>query len=134
MSYGAYADVLGLVPELGGVTVPASGTVSTWLTNISNTVDGYLAQRGYTVPITDTEDASAIQHNVVMKVACMSVQVATLGENYRQKAEGWCKEYSDFIEAIKDGEFALTSQTPTKGRTGVFYLKKERRTHDYTRD
>lgn len=134
MAYATYDDIEGLVPELAGVDNPDQTTVEGWITRTSNTVDGYLAQKGYTVPVTDTEDASALGQFVIFKVACMSVQTMSLGDDYRQKGEAWCKEYADFIEDVKAGVFKLTSQTATKGRTGFFYTKKESRGRDYTRE
>lgn len=134
MAYGVYADVVALVPELSGVTKPTSTQVGGWLDEISATIDSWLYQQGYTIPVTGANDLLTTKHYTVVKVACTSVQVMSLGENYRQKAEGWCKEYSDFIEALSAGKFKLVNQTATKGGTGIFYLKKSSRGRDYTRE
>jgi hypothetical protein len=128
MAYGVYGDVIAQVPELAGLTYPTTGTLTTWIERNSNRVDGVLAAQGYAVPITDAEDVSTLTELVVAKVSCKAIYAATLGDDYKQKADAWCLEWSDFIEDLKAGNIVLTGQVPTKAGSGVLQIRRPNRT------
>lgn len=128
MAYGVYGDVTAMVPELLGLTYPATGTLTTWLTQVSNVIDSVLASQGYNVPISDSEDVSMLTHFTTAKVACKAIYAATLGDDYKQKADGWCLEWSDFLDDLKAGNIVLTGQVPTKAGAGVIQIRRPNRT------
>lgn len=128
MAYGVYGDVTAMVPELLGLTYPATATLTTWLERVSNVIDGVLASQGYSVPVTDTEDVSMLTHFATASVACKAIYAATLGADYKAKADSWCAEYADFIDDLKAGSIVLTGQVPTKAGSGVIQIRRPNRT------
>ena len=126
MPYLAATELTEILPR--GVTVGAStltltlGEVASMIVEVGETVDGYLAAQGHTVPVTPSIIGYPAVQGIVKNGVAAEVLNVLLpnvgGPGGRSPADRYEKAYMDALAAIKSGDMVIVGLGDDPGETG----------------
>lgn len=122
-SYATVADIQALIPELtiGATSQPSSSEVEAFITQIEAAINGVLSAQGYSaVPATGANDVLLLRGYVSTKVAALAWLVAFLADEAPAKVVMWNKDFSEFMNRLRQGQQHLVDQLPQGDSEPVF--------------
>lgn len=119
--YGTIAEVAAYVRRLANsagtfdaTTRPTQADVELFLTRRSNMLNAWLATAGYTIPVTDAQAKSVLDHYAAVGAACdveRTQRTAGASEEDNARADQFCKEFSEAKTIIASGGLAALGAT-----------------------
>lgn len=108
MAYASLTDVQDFLPkyEIDTTTSPSSDQVTSYLTTISNRLDGLLASKGYTVPVTSAGGLAILKAIVLSGTGYWVTRVMFPGANSGIVIELY-KEYTDWMNMLASDSVTL---------------------------
>lgn len=126
MSYGSAKEVAALVPRYAdssnaftATTRPTLAQVETWIAQVSSVLDAYLATKGYSTPVTETNLNAALDLFVNEEAAALAEGVNGSGRfgptSQNKKQQGrWAiirGDVTDFIDGLLVGNIVTAGSS-----------------------
>jgi len=111
--YCTVADVQQMMQTTFTLTSrPTIEQVKGLITTVSSRLNGTAQAAGYTVPVTDTLGLTLMNNACAYGTSCAAWHAGYGSMEAPARVEYWCKEYKDFLAALRKGEVELPGLTP----------------------
>ena len=104
---------------------PTIDEVEGFIVNISSRLNGVAQASGYVVPVTGILALELMKEACINGVSCRAWHAAFLSDAAPSRVEYWCKEYRDFLTALRKGEVELPGLTPESDLDPVFAIVQQ---------
>lgn len=104
---------------------PDIDEVEAMIVNTSSRLNGVAQAAGYTVPVTGTLALELMKEACINGVSCNAWHTAYMSDAAPPRAEYWCKEYRDFLTALRKNEIELPGLTPESDLDPVFAIVQQ---------
>lgn len=122
-AYASLEDVVQLLPKRSydATSEPSASQCEQFIKNVAKVIDARLRKKGYTPPLTNSEDIQVLKHINALGAAVL-IETATLGvvQGDSPIIETYNEEYKSLLEDISNGtlEFAGAGTAPDDDADG----------------
>ncbi len=128
MSYCTPEDVDTLmgVNVFDAETIPDNPELGQIIAGRAALLDGAAQAAGYTVPVTGTQAKRLMRDMNTFGAACAAWHAGQISEQISPpRVEYWCNEFSNFLEALREGTIQLPGETPESDNDGYFFIRPQ---------